>query len=84
MPCPGSCKRVDVRRSRPSRVAPTYHEARIACALIGGQEAEEEVLGLHAQVVHVEPRRDLMGDVAEDVVAGDEVVVDALEDRDSR
>ncbi len=50
-------------------------------ALIGGQEAEEEVLRLHAQVIHVETRCDLMRDVAEDVEARDEVVVQPLEDR---
>ena len=46
-----------------------------------GQQGEEVELALHAQEVHVEPRVELVSDVAVDVVVGDQQVVDALEQR---
>ena len=47
--------------------------------MVGGEKAQEIVFGLHAQVVHVEARRGLVGDVPEDVEARHQVVVDAFQ-----
>ena len=49
---------------------------------LGGREEHEKVgLPFHAQEIHVEPCRELMAHVSEDVEAGDEQVVNALEQR---